>query len=274
MSAYVVNVVTNQAELVVCELYASYSLASSRALALARACAVSNPLWVNPNAPEEKMEDGSIRWIYLETSRFLVTVSFKHVKDYLPASDSLEELRNNSNFIKFGDSLKNSVDTVVAPVIAPTGIVIADGYHQSLHDTVYQPSAFPVAPVVVVGDSTPPAPVLPPDKFNDSTLPFGFSISGKPITMEEAVNDPFMVAFFDTLTENKEWAIVTARVKKRPSFSVNTKAGLLNQQAALKELNEKTAVGVEIRDNEISLLANTLSSLTEEESSSSSSEEY
>lgn len=270
MSAYVVNVVTNQAELVVCELYASYSLASSRALELARACATSNPLWVNPNAPEEKMEDGSIRWTFLETSRFLVTISFKHVKDNLPLSDSLEELRNNSNFIKFGDSLKNPVDTVVAPVVAPVGVIVADGYQQALHDTVYQPSAFPDAPVVVA--TARPIPQL--DNFNDPSLPFGFSISGKPITMEEAVDDPFMVAFFDTLTENKEWAIVTARVKKRPLFSVTTKSGVFFQQAALKELNEKTAIGVEIRDNEISLLADALSALTEEESSSSSSEEY
>lgn len=273
MSAYVVTVVTNQAELVVCELYASYSLASSRALTLARACAVNNPAWVNPNAPEEKLDDGSVRWTFLETSKFLVTIHFKHVKDYIPTSNQLEDLRNNSNFIKFGDSLRGTDGTNAQPVaVAPSnGITFTDGYQFPLRVIALGPIPTPIDVVII--PPVVPAPVLPKDDFYEMSLPIGFNVNGKPITMEDLYDDPYSVASYDTLSENQEWAIVIARVRKRPGFSTQTSAGTLSQQAALDELQKKSTVGKEIKDREIQLLANVLSTELEE-SSSSSSEDY
>jgi hypothetical protein len=259
MSAYVVTVVTNQAELVVCELYASYSLASSRALTLARACAVTNPAWVNPNAPEEKLEDGSVRWTFLETSKFLVTIHFKHVKDYIPTSNQLEELRNNSNFIKFGDTLKVSGTdgTNVQPVtvIQPTVISFTDGYQ---------------SPAPIAADPVVATPVVIKDDFYDMSLPAGFSTNGKPITMQDLYDDPYTVASYDTLSINQEWAIAIARVKKRPGFAFAIAAGSLRQQEALDELQKKSVIGEQIKDREIRLLSDVLSESLDESSSSSS----
>ena len=107
-------------------------------------------------------------------------------------------------------------------------------------------------------DNTSPVPIIKPmDYPMQDDLPGGFSLDDKPIIMSELINDPHNVKKSIDLTDNQKWAIVTARIRKRPYFRVNVGVygvGYAYQDDALKHLKDKTMAGLIIRDYELKFL--------------------
>lgn len=80
--------------------------------------------------------------------------------------------------------------------------------------------------------------VAPKDDPKRTDLPAGWDYNGKPITVEEMLQNPSAVKEYDTLTTKEIVALVTARIRKRPNYSLNVPGwGTFDQTLALAELN-------------------------------------
>lgn len=80
MSAvYVVVAVDNSADLTTCEVYAGVQAALGRAFALAHYSAIMNYDWVDTSPKEQKMPDGSIKWVFLDTNKKYIAVHYKNI---------------------------------------------------------------------------------------------------------------------------------------------------------------------------------------------------
>lgn len=110
----------------------------------------------------------------------------------------------------------------------------------------------------------PPAPAVPPPSLSKDDpqadhLPGGWSYPDKrPLTMKDlkAGADAIMAS---ELTEDQKWALVTARVAKRPNclflLTPYGGSGLYSQKYALEELKNRTTSGLIIRTMELENLA-------------------
>jgi hypothetical protein len=244
-SVYVVVSIKNGAELEVCETYAGVQHALGRAFALAHFASIQHPEWMVHSPNEEATgPDGSLRWVFLDTSHNYVAVHYKKILDAIPSKrDPLESIRALST--SDGYRLFN-------PVAQPIRII--DGYQ----------SAFAPSPT-------------PKDDPTDRSLPAGWTYGNKPATMAELLDYPYDVKSTKELTESQKWALVTSRVKKRLGFSLLVPGtGTFVHRSALKELEGKTALGTEIVRLECEWLDRVREEqwqLNEESSSEESSEE-
>ena len=97
--------------------------------------------------------------------------------------------------------------------------------------------------------------VEPKDDPEQRNLPAGWDYNGKPITVEEMLQDPSAVKEYDTLTTKEIVALVTARIRKRPNFVINIPGcGILNRDEALLELSKMSHIGDMIIANELLVL--------------------
>ncbi len=117
----------------------------------------------------------------------------------------------------------------------------------------------------------PPASV-PADNPFDPELPGGFTVNDKPLFIKDLKDLNFKYDY--QLTEDQKWALVVARVSKRPSFIYPIIGTSYDQLKSLVALKAKNAMGLEIRDVEIAVLANYYWELADEASSSSSEDSY
>lgn len=109
-----------------------------------------------------------------------------------------------------------------------------------------------------------PAPPSPPDNPFDPNLPGGFNWTGKPLLIKDVQAHAIDVKDTYSLTENQKWALIIARVSKRPNFLILPSVGLYSQKYALEELKKKTTIGLDIRDKELCKLQDFYDSLKED----------
>lgn len=126
--------------------------------------------------------------------------------------------------------------------------------------------------------TTLPLPAITPSNVDDPTdlgLPGGFDFNDKPLFMKDIKDgDDFKQDY--QLTEEQKWALVTARIAKRPLFiwhNLLTRA-TCDQQQALQELKTRSPAGVGLRNEEIYVLQNWYEEILGDEESSSSSDSY
>lgn len=116
---YVVLSVDNS-ELEVCEIYNDPQIATYHALKLAKNKCINkvNFDWVNASPGAERLEDGTVRWTFLETSKHLVVLLLKSVLNAIP---TLSDVKN---------SVLNTPK--VTPVPTPVSTPKDDPYEKSL----------------------------------------------------------------------------------------------------------------------------------------------
>ncbi len=157
-------------------------------------------------------------------------------------------------------------------VTQPAVNVTYDSIIDKLKDLVTTPQSVPVIT----------ATQQPKDDFFDLTLPAGFSLKDKGLTMKDVSADPHNVKSIYELTEAQKWALVTSRVSKRPSFlCYSPNNGTFSQYYALKELVKRSFAGQEIMKLELTQLQAIYENekkpsweAYDEESSSSSEDDY
>ena len=243
-NVYVVVSIKNGAELEACEVYAGVQHALGRAFALAHFASMLHPEWLVSSPREEATgPDGSLRWVFLDTSRNYVAVHYKKIQDSMPAKNPLEPLKNLGDYTLDGYRLFNRTAQPVT---------INDGYQSSFTPTP-----------------------TPKDDPTDPTLPAGWFYNGKPATMADLMDYPYDVRPTNELTEAQKWALVTSRVKKRLGFSMLVPGvGTFVHRSALHDLDTKSAWGAEIVRIECEWLDRVRQDQIDvEESSESSSED-
>ena len=102
-----------------------------------------------------------------------------------------------------------------------------------------------------------PVIIKPMDYPMEDTLPAGFSLTDKPLTIADLIADPYQVKHTRDLTDNQKWALITARIRKRPNFLMNVGifgVGYVSQSEALDYLKAKDQAGLIIRDHELKML--------------------
>jgi hypothetical protein len=96
---------------------------------------------------------------------------------------------------------------------------------------------------------------MPKDDPEDRNLPGGWDYNNIPITMALLTDDPYAVKAYNDLTTQQIRALVFARIKKRPNFSILIPGyGTFVQNSALKELEKNSVIGEQIIDAEINFL--------------------
>lgn len=233
---YIVLVVNNKAEVEACEAYAGVQTALGRAWHLAVAKSGQNPIYANPSPPEEKLEDGSVRWIFLHTERYEVVVVFRNIETVLISKKDPMEVRQSW----------------AVPV--PSQVFIGDGYASSM----------PPLRIAVV---SPSSICLEKDDPSRRDLPGGWDYSGKPITVGFLLDNSADVKLTADLSEVQRWALTIARVNKRPNFITGVDAkriwinglaqvvgGVFDQFFALEELKNRTPNGQAIVEQECAYL--------------------
>lgn len=241
MSGVYIVLSTDDAAIDICEAFSGIQSALGRAWQLAVAKSGSNPIWANQSPPEEKMEDGSVRWVLLDTSHHFVGIFYKTIVNALPdRRTSLKEygmpVLGASGSVgptyhkgQIGQGTTGTM-MVVSGVTGPCGQTIGDLIRQEL---------------------TTKSSFLDLDNINDPTLPSGWDYDNKPLTLGQVLARPFDVKLSKDYTEDQKWALAIARINKRPHYNKYIGAGVKDQQAALKELKEKTDVGRTIRSQEL-----------------------
>lgn len=110
-----------------------------------------------------------------------------------------------------------------------------------------------------------PPPVVKPmkdDPANDS-LPGGWSaVDNKPITMEFVKNNPYKVKDYQSLSHAQQKALVVARIRKRPNFSILLNGyGTFIRDSALREFDNNTDISDILISKEIGWLEEFLESV-------------
>lgn len=190
----------------------------------------NNITFVDTSPEEEKMEDGSIRWVFLDTSKHFVGVIFTRIETSLPAQNTrLDAVRT-------------------MPVVPQSSVVMLDGYQSSVRPSLAELIKQKLQQNLNVVETV--------DAWKEENLPGGWDVDGEPVRMKhykdsaEDIKDPIA-----ELTENEKWALVIARVSKRPKFFVTVSGYTYHQSFILDELKARTLAGVEIRNRELQQLS-------------------
>lgn len=250
-SVYVVVSIKNGAELEACEVYAGVQHALGRAFALAHFASIQHPEWMI-HAPNEEATgpDGSMRWVFLDTSKNYVAVHYKKIQDAIPSrKDPLEPLKNLNTLDYTLDGYR------IFNRAAPQPPSILDGYQY-----IFQPKPRPA------------------DDPLDRNLPAGWTYGNKPATMDELLDYPHDIRPTSELSESQKWALVTARIQKRMGFSMLVPGiGTFVRMTALHEIGLKTTIAQQIVNIECEWLDRLREEQMDVEDSSSeesSEEEY
>lgn len=304
-NVYIVISVKMGMELEVCEVYSDLQVALGRGSAIAHFAAVHHPDWLQ--MPKDKgldVED-TRRWIFLNNYSNYVAVHSKKIPDVSgPKLGVIDPPKNvSASTIDKVSDLQNMYSTRVThltldelravvfqiPQLVTTFQWAQNHYHHCVICKRMVDDERLENPLVELLTSkdlddkvvslplpvpTPPTPPTPKDDPMDPSLPVGWSYSGKPITMADLLSDPYNVSSIYSLSEQKQWALVTSRVKKRPGFTVHLPSiGTFIQTSALHELENKTTLGHEIVMLECVFLDRVLSEQKDEEDEESSSSE-
>ena len=91
--------------------------------------------------------------------------------------------------------------------------------------------------------------------IDELSLPGGWFFNNKPATFEDLINEPLSLKMSLDMTEHQQWALVIARISKRPNFSTFIMGvGIVNMLEAIKQLKDRTYVGSIIKDMELNYL--------------------
>lgn len=117
MGAVYIVVTVDNANLTLCEVYAGAQSALGRAYALAHYSSIMDYNYIVDAAPlEQKMSDGSIKWVFLNSNNKYIAV---HYKDILISSksrrDPLEDLQ--TTLAAVSDNSKDFLPPVVDPIV-------------------------------------------------------------------------------------------------------------------------------------------------------------
>ena len=222
MGVYLVVSTSEKVGLETCEAYAEAESALGRAWSLASTKA-TDPVWVHSNPPEERMEDGAVRWIFLDTSKNFVCVYYRAIETgLLSKRDPVAALR---------DMIMPSVQ-VVSTQVTPTTLLTPTDYKATV--------------------------VSAPNEKMNMSLPGGWNRDGKTITLRTIVEDPHLVLPFDQLTASQKKALTTARIAKNPGWAMYCEGNIWTRTEALAELksNASPIVVEAIVDYEIEWLDN------------------
>ena len=203
---------------------------------------------------------------------FILTVSLNDVVEEIDAFDTFEEAQARANEIALDRGIACQVPAHSSKmngwVLYDEKPLTSNGYETLFITAVVRDIKHKAVKPDVTYDSiidklkdlvttTPAAPVSqqPKDDFFDLTLPGGFSLKDKALTMKEVSADPHNVKSIYELTEAQKWALVTSRISKRPSFlCYSPKNGTFSQYYALKELVKRSFAGQEIMELELAQL--------------------
>ena len=174
---------------------------------------------INKN-PLEQKTDNSIIWVYFSDESNFIAVVFQSIKS-----------PNKSNYFAqkglSGLALSNPM---------PMGGFTSDGYQ-----------LFKQPPTTILDD---PA---------CDELPGGWDYNGKPITMAIVKSEPLSVRSYSDLNFAQTEALITARIKKRPNFSILVPGiGTFLQKESLIEIANKTLNAGYIMDIELNWLSDFL----------------
>src|ERR1017187_908510 len=197
MSGVYVVVAIAHGKLEVLETYAGVEGALGRAWNLAASRHDLSVDEANASPSEDRMPDGSVRWVVLQNAHAFVGIFYKNIQCCLMPKKDLAAL----------DGLNYAW---VPPAPPPRGF--------SGSPPPVKPSPFfDVFSIPKLPDL--PAP-LPKDDPGEESLPAGWNHSGKPITMKDMYDDPNDVSYHYDLSKHQQWALARARISKRPQYAL------------------------------------------------------
>ncbi len=233
-------IATKDSDIETCEAFDGIEKALGRAFQLSSDKSGSGrPDLFNPSPKEELLEDGSLRWTFMNTNKQSVIVNYRKI------DQALRSTKDIMNFAGFGvvgatgptgpcGSIVGHFNVGVTGISAPV----------NLEHNMGGGSAFPLKDSSLKN--------VPLYNFTDSSLPAGWKVDGSPAFMSDMIYDACNVVDPLYFTEKQKWALVTARVRKSPKF--NNGYSRLEQPDILIELKKKSDLGKAIRDMEISTL--------------------
>lgn len=229
MSSVYTVIVRNERDIETIEVYAGVQSALGRAFHLAN-LHEKNLKRINISPDEEKLEDGSIRWVFLNTYEVFVGVFFKRIE---------------SSLLSKRDRLSSvvGIDTPAITFTLPQTVPSLADVKASDVPRGFDPED------VVIG--------LPAYDIMDRSMPAGFDLNNKPILMGTLLDDPYSVKGPENLTTHQKWALVIARARKNPDWRTLPKgySGYAPHAAsALPELEAKSPFGELIMEGEIDTL--------------------
>lgn len=95
---------------------------------------------------------------------------------------------------------------------------------------------------------------LPQDELFADDMPIGWTEDGKPARVKDMKDDPENIKSTYSLTDDEKWALVTARMSKRPKFFTIIDGMRYAQHNVLDILKARTQSGLEIRDRDIKFI--------------------
>lgn len=97
---------------------------------------------------------------------------------------------------------------------------------------------------------------LPHDDLFADDMPIGWTLNGEPARVKDMKDDPENVKSTYSLTDDEKWALVTARMSKRPKFFTIIDGMRYAQHNVLDVLKARTQSGLDIRDKDIKFIDN------------------
>lgn len=214
----------NDSAVEVCDVYSDPQIASYRAVLLAKDNSTAYPEWVDQNPSAEKLNNGTVRWKFLETSRRLVVMFLKHMFEPIKA-------------------IHGNLPPPPSPIISSS--ITSDDLIKMLQSQV--------APTVTIKD----------DPY-DRSLPGGFTHSNKAVDVGFMIDHEDEVQSVSSLSYNQQLALTKARISKRPHYNLYVFGyGNFNQAQALEAIKANGVEASAIISKEILLLDDFLDSFKE-----------
>jgi len=213
------------------DVYYSFLGASHKALEIA---AAENLLHLVGEPKEEKIDAGVV-WTYVNTDSAYLAVIFQNIQ-HLDSFAAKEE------------------PTLPCPI--PSGCFITDGYSSGNLPAISK--CFTKDGYQILQSPILQSPIISDDPAHRD-LPGGWNRNGKPVTMASVIDDPGFIKPYNELYNAQLKALVTARIRKRPRFSMLVSGvGTFLQKEALNEIKDGTVIGDRIIDQEYEWLCDFL----------------
>jgi hypothetical protein len=163
-----------------------------------------------------------------------------HRTDWLDRNPQEEKSERLSRWVFLDTSAKAVMVTFQKIIESPAGV-------NDLRSVPDDPISLPDPVIQVIPTSK--------DDAEDRSLPGGWYFNNKPAIFGELLDDPFSIRTSFDMTEDQRWALVIARIRKRPNFSMFVPGkGTFTVNSALIELKNKSSIGLMIRDLELDWL--------------------
>lgn len=223
---YVVVATNGKGEIEVCETFAGQQAAVSCVQEVS-----GNTFNHYPNV--EVMSDNSIRWNYVKTTDKVVSIYWKAIKISHVSQAQVIDIVNQAFGLKY-ESISKDDETYLRGTPVPLTIQIP---------IIIEPSDIDIQKLIS-------------DEFaRCDRMPGGFDWNDNPVLSAMLFEDPENVKPSSSLSDVQKMALVTARVKKLPNFSLLVPfVGTFIQSSALHELKANTTIGKQIIKMECDLL--------------------